>query len=248
MQIKNQVALVTGAASGMGAACAEALEKAGAKVMCLDLHEQMLKNKSHAYAVDVSDEAALTAVFENIKATHGAPRIVVHCAGVVAGQRLVGKEGAMPLADFERVIRVNLIGTCNVMRLAAAHMSTLPALHDDERGVIITTASVAAFEGQIGQVAYSASKGGVVSMTLPAARELSRFGIRVVCVAPGLMSTPMMNQLPEAVQKSLIETSVFPKRLGEADEFARLAMHVVENTFLNGCVLRLDGSVRLAVK
>ena len=179
-------------------------------------------------------------------ARHGAARILVNCAGIGPAKRIVGKDGAMPLADFERVIKVNLIGTFNMLRLAAADMSTLAPLADGERGVIVSTASVAAYEGQVGQAAYAASKGGVVSLTLPAARELAQFGIRVLAIAPGIFATPMLRSLPDEVQASLAASVPFPKRLGEPSEYADLVMTCLRNVALNGEVIRLDGALRLA--
>jgi NAD(P)-dependent dehydrogenase (short-subunit alcohol dehydrogenase family) len=254
MDIKGLAAVVTGGGSGMGAETARHLAKAGAKVAVLDV------NKANAEAVakeigglalecDVSSEAAASKALEAARKANGPTRILINCAGIVRGARVVGKEGPHDLGLFASVIGVNLVGTFNMLRLAAAEMSTLEPLNDTgERGVVINTASVAAFEGQIGQAAYSASKGGVVAMTLPAARELSRFGVRVVTVAPGLIETPMMGSMTKEVLDSLVSTTVFPKRLGKPAEFAKLALHIVENAMINGETIRLDGAVRLAVK
>jgi NAD(P)-dependent dehydrogenase (short-subunit alcohol dehydrogenase family) len=254
MNIEGMAAVVTGGGSGMGAETARHLAKAGAKVAVLDL------NKANAEAVakeiggvafecDVSNEASAKAALEGAKAKNGAVRILMNCAGIAPAARVVGKEGPHDLGFFSKIIGVNLIGTFNMLRLAAAEMSTLEPVNDTgERGVIINTASVAAFEGQIGQAAYSASKGGVVGMTLPAARELARFGVRVVTIAPGLIGTPMLLSMPQEVQDSLVATTLFPKRLGKPEEFSRLALHVVENAMINGETIRLDGAVRLAPK
>jgi NAD(P)-dependent dehydrogenase (short-subunit alcohol dehydrogenase family) len=199
-----------------------------------------------AVACDVTDDKATAAAIAAAHAAHGPARILVNCAGVGPAKRIVGRDGPMPLADFERVIRINLIGTFNAMRLAAADMQGLEPLDDGERGVIISTASVAAYEGQIGQAAYAASKGGVVALTLPAARELSQFGIRVNAIAPGIFSTPMLAALPEDTQKSLAVSVPFPKLLGRPEQYADLALHIIENRYLNGETIRLDGALRMA--
>ena len=218
MDIKGHAAVVTGGASGLGAATASELARAGASVTVLDV---------------------------NLDGARAA-RILINCAGVGPAKRIVGRDGPMPLADFERVININLIGTFNVMRLVAADMQSLSPLADGERGVIIMTASVAAFEGQIGQAAYSASKGGVAALTLPAAREFAQFGIRVNAIAPGIFHTPMLMALPQEAQQSLAAAVPFPKLLGRPDQFAALARHIIENTYINGEVIRLDGALRLA--
>ena len=198
-----------------------------------------------AIACDVSDADSAAAALAKASLAHGPARILVNCAGIGTAKRILGRDGPMPLGDFERVIRVNLIGSFNMMRLASADMAKLEPLGDGERGVIVSTASVAAFEGQVGQAAYSASKGGVAALTLPAARELSQFGIRVLAIAPGLFLTPMLKSLPEEVQTSLGQSIPFPKRLGKPEEFAALVLHCVENLSLNGEVIRLDGALRL---
>ena len=177
---------------------------------------------------------------------HGPARILVNCAGVGPAKRIVGRDGPMPLADFERVIAINLIGTFNMLRLAAADMAPLPPLEDGERGVIVSTASVAAFEGQIGQAAYASSKGGVAALTMPAAREFAQMGVRVLAIAPGIFATPMLRALPQDVQDSLGASVPFPKRLGAPSEFAELVLHCVRNGYLNGEVIRLDGALRMA--
>jgi NAD(P)-dependent dehydrogenase (short-subunit alcohol dehydrogenase family) len=251
MDIKGHAAIVTGAASGLGAATAEMLAQAGAKVALFDLNAdgaRALARKLDGLAVacDVADADATAAAIAQARDAHGAARILVNCAGIGPAKRIVGREGAMPLADFERVIRINLIGTFNALRLAAADMTALAPLDEDERGVIVSTASVAAFEGQIGQAAYAASKGGVASLVMPAARELAQFGIRVNAIAPGIFSTPMLRALPEDVQQSLAAAVPFPKRLGHPTQFAALVRHIVENRYLNGEVIRLDGALRMA--
>ncbi|MFL6834812.1 MAG: SDR family NAD(P)-dependent oxidoreductase, partial [Xanthobacteraceae bacterium] len=200
----------------------------------------------HALQCDVTNAERSSAALREAREQFGAARILVNCAGVGPAKRIVGRDGPMPLAEFERVININLIGTFNMMRLVAADMQNVSPLADGERGVIIMTASVAAFEGQIGQAAYSASKGGVAALTLPAAREFAQFGIRVNTIAPGIFQTPMLMALPEEAQKSLAAAVPFPKLLGRPDQFAALARHIVENTYINGEVIRLDGALRLA--
>jgi NAD(P)-dependent dehydrogenase (short-subunit alcohol dehydrogenase family) len=251
MEVKGQAAIVTGGASGLGAACARTLAAAGAKVTILDMNEKAAADmagelKGHAVLCDVADSASAEAAVKNAAAAHGPARILINCAGVGTAKRIVGRDGAMPLADYERVIRVNLIGTFNMLRLVGAAMQALPALADGERGVIVNTASVAAFEGQIGQAAYASSKGGVAALTLPAAREFAQFGIRVMTIAPGIFSTPMLKALPQEAQDSLGASVPYPKRLGEPREFAALAMHCIHNAYLNGEVIRLDGALRMA--
>jgi NAD(P)-dependent dehydrogenase (short-subunit alcohol dehydrogenase family) len=199
-----------------------------------------------ALRCDVSDAGEAERAVAAARDAHGAARIAVNCAGVATGGRVVGRDGPHDLNQFRRTIEINLIGSFNILRLAAAGMASLEPLEDGERGVIVSTASVAAYEGQIGQAAYSASKGGIAAMTLPIARELARHGIRVMAVAPGLIATPMMTGLPLEVQESLVATTLFPKRLGHAEEFADLVLHVASNRMLNGEVIRLDGAVRLA--
>ena len=254
MDISGQIAVITGAASGMGAATAKALAKAGATIAAIDLNLEAAQKTvdetgGRAFGCDVSDAAAVEAVFKDITAEMGVPRIVVNCAGICPASRVVGREAPHDLALFEKVLSANLVGSFNVLRLAAAEMSKAAPVNDDgENGVIINTASVAAFDGQIGQAGYSASKAGVVGMTLPIARELARFGIRVVTVAPGLIETPMLAGMPQEVHDSLVATTIFPKRLGKADEFAALVKHICENTLINGETIRLDGAVRLAPK
>jgi NAD(P)-dependent dehydrogenase (short-subunit alcohol dehydrogenase family) len=251
MDIKNQAAIVTGGASGLGAASARALATAGAKVAVLDINEKAAAEMAReiggvAVACDVADSASATAAIKKASEAHGVARVLVNCAGIGPAKRIVGRDGAMPLEDYERVIRVNLIGTFNMMRLVAAAMQAETPLTDSERGVIVSTASVAAFEGQIGQAAYSSSKGGVAALTLPAAREFAQFGIRVLAIAPGIFGTPMLKALPQEAQDSLGASVPFPKRLGDPAEFAALVMHIVSNGYLNGEVIRLDGALRMA--
>ncbi len=244
MKIKDQIILVTGAASGMGLATAEHFKQQGATVVGIDL-----KQGDDIYAADISDAASLEKTLTQIQKDIGTPRAVVHCAGIVDGARAVNKEGVQPLDRFKRVIDINLVGTFNVMRLLAAAMMTCEPLNaDQERGVIIMTASVAAFDGQVGQLAYSASKGGVAAMTLPAAREFGQFGIRVMTIAPGIIQTPMMAGMPEKVYDSLTAQVPFPKRLGVAQEYAQLAQQIIENPYLNGEVIRLDAGLRMAAQ
>jgi NAD(P)-dependent dehydrogenase (short-subunit alcohol dehydrogenase family) len=253
MDIKGQAALVTGGASGLGAATARALAAAGARVAILDVNQKAAAEvaidiNGIAVACDVADSASAAAAIQAAAKDHGPARILVNCAGIGPAKRIVGRDGPMPLEDFERVIRINLIGTFNMMRLAAAAMQALEPTPEGERGVIVSTASVAAFDGQIGQAAYSSSKGGVAALTLPAAREFAQAGIRVMAIAPGIFGTPMLRALPQEVQDSLGASVPFPKRLGEPREFAALVMHIVRNGYLNGEVIRLDGALRMAPK
>lgn len=254
MEINGLAVVITGGGSGMGAETARYLAKAGAKVALLDINKANVEKIAAeiggiALECDVSNEASAIAALAAAKAAHGAARILINCAGIAPGARIVGKEGPHDLGLFQKAIGVNLIGSFNMLRLASADMSTLEPLNDSgERGIIINTASVAAYEGQIGQAAYAASKGGVVAMTLPAARELARFGIRVVTIAPGLIETPMLGGMSAEVQESLIATTIFPKRLGKASEYAKLVGHVIDNVMINGETIRLDGAVRLAPK
>jgi NAD(P)-dependent dehydrogenase (short-subunit alcohol dehydrogenase family) len=251
MDISGHAAIVTGGASGLGAATARMLAEAGARVAIFDVNQKAAAEvaidiNGIAVDCDVTDSAATEAAFAKAAADHGAARILVECAGVGPARRIVGRDGPMPLADFARVVEVNLIGTFNALRLAAAGMIPLAPLTEGERGVIVCTASVAAYEGQIGQAAYAASKGGVVGLVLPAAREFAQFGIRVNAIAPGIFSTPMLHALPEAAQQSLAAAVPFPKLLGRPPQFAALVRHIIENRYLNGEVIRLDGALRMA--
>jgi NAD(P)-dependent dehydrogenase (short-subunit alcohol dehydrogenase family) len=253
MDINGVPAIVTGGASGLGAGTARFLASKGAKVALLDL--QIEKARAVAAEIggiaiecDVTSADSVEAAITTAREAHGACGIAVNCAGIGSPARILGRDGPMSLAFFEKVIQVNLIGSFNVLRLAAADMQTRQANQDGERGVIISTASVAAYEGQIGQAAYSASKGGIVSMTLPAARELAQFGIRVLAIAPGLFMTPMMEAFPQEVQDNLAATLPFPSRLGKPEEFGRLVKDIIENPILNGEVIRIDSAVRLTAR
>jgi len=253
MNLAGQAAIVTGGGSGLGAATAMRLAADGARVAVVDLNREAAAAVAGrigglALTGDVADEAAMTAAFGEARAAHGPLRVLVNCAGIASGRRVVGRDGPMPLAEFERVVRVNLVGTFNMIRLAAAEMSTAEPLADGERGVIVSTASVAAFDGQIGQAAYSASKGGVAALTLPVARELAQHGIRVVTIAPGLFMTPMVAALSDEVKAGLAASIPFPRRLGAAEEYAALVAHIVDNRYLNGEVIRLDAALRMAPK
>lgn len=253
MQIDGTVALVTGGSSGLGAATARALASKGARVAVLDLNaakgEALAREIGGVFArCDVADAASATEALAQSRSTLGSPSILVNCAGIGTAGRVVGREGPMPLEAFEKVIRVNLIGTFNMIRLAAAEMSVASARPDGGRGVIVSTASVAAFEGQIGQAAYAASKGGIAALTLPVARELARFGIRVLTIAPGLFKTPLIAELPEETQAALASAIPYPARLGEPEEFAQLVLAMVENDYLNGEIVRLDGALRMQPK
>ena len=252
MQINGQAALVTGGGSGLGEATARELARLGAKVAVLDLNLDNAKKVAAdinglAIQCDVSSGDSMQSAIEQAAAAHGPARILMQIAGIGSAKRVVGKDGsAAPLEDFIKVVNVNLIGTYNAARLFAAAAAKLDPLQDGERGLMVFTASVAAFDGQVGQQAYSASKGGVVGMTLPMARDLAQHGIRVCTIAPGLFATPLMRTLPEPVQQSLAASIPFPSRLGKPEEFAELACHIVTNGHLNGEVIRLDGALRMA--
>src|ERR1051326_3477911 len=238
MDVNGHAALVTGGGSGLGAGTAEALVEAARAVA--------QRIGGLAVQCDVADADSAAAAVAQARERHGAARILINCAGIGPPKRIVGRDGPMPLGDYDRVIRGNLIGSFNMMRLAAADMSKLEPLADNERGVIVSTASVAAYEGQIGQAAYASSKGGVVGLNLPAARELAQFGIRVMTIAPGLFLTPLLRSLPEDVQASLSASVPFPKRLGDPREFADTVLFIVRSAYLNGEVIRLDGALRMA--
>jgi NAD(P)-dependent dehydrogenase (short-subunit alcohol dehydrogenase family) len=251
MDIAGHAAVVTGGASGLGAATARMLAEAGAKVAIFDVNQKAAAEvaidiKGIAVDCDVTDSGATEKAFAKAAADHGTARILINCAGVGPAKRIVGRDGPMPLDDFARVISINLVGTFNAMRLAATAMQSVSPMQDGERGIIICTASVAAYEGQIGQAAYAASKGGVVGLVLPAAREFAQFGIRVNAIAPGIFSTPMLHALPEAAQQSLAAAVPFPKLLGQPLQYAALVRHMIENRYLNGEVVRLDGALRMA--
>ena len=255
MKIEAQAALVTGGASGLGEAVARELARLGAKVAVLDRNLERAQQVAAeiggtAHACDITDTASVEAALDAAAAAHGPARILMNVAGIGSAKRIVGKDGkAAPLEDFARVITVNLLGTYNMSRLFAARCAALAPLDGEDgegRGVMMFTASVAAFDGQVGQQAYSASKGGLVGMTLPMARDLAQHGIRVCTVAPGIFATPLLLELPEAVQASLAASIPFPPRLGKPSEFAELACHIVTNGHLNGEVIRLDGALRMA--
>ncbi len=255
MQIGDSTFLVSGGSSGLGAAAVRLLAQSGANVVIADLDSEGAKRVAkelgpHVQFVqtDVTEESSVQNAVRTALGSFGSLRGAVNCAGIGSAERVLGKTGPHSLSLFLKVIQVNLIGTFNVLRLAAAAIAEAPPLADGERGVIVNTASVAAFDGQIGQAAYSASKGGVVSMTLPIARELARFGIRVMTIAPGIFDTPLLANLPEAARQSLGQQVPFPKRLGKPEEYGALVRHIIENTMLNGEVIRLDGAIRMAEK
>ena len=253
MHLKDQAAIVAGGASGLGAATARKLAAQGAQVAVCDLNIKLAESiaaeiNGTAIVCDVTEAASAEAAVAQAAKAHGPARVLVNCAGIGVAKRVVGRDGPHPLADFEKVIKVNLIGSFNMLRLATAAMSKLEPLAGGERGVVINTASVAAYDGQIGQAAYAASKGGIVGMTLPIARELAQFGIRVLTIAPGLFLTPLLGGLPQEAQQSLAAAIPFPPRLGQPEEFASLVLHMIDNSYLNGEVVRLDASLRMAPK
>jgi len=254
MEMNQCAALISGGASGMGAATAEMLSQHGVKVAILDLNFESAKIIAKningiAIPCDVTQPDSVKKSIHEAEKHHGPARICINCAGIVHGRRMVNQQGTMPLEEFRKVIDINLIGTFNVMSHAAEHMISLPPIGDSqERGIIINTTSIAAFEGQIGQTAYSASKGGIVSLILPAARELAQFGIRVMGIAPGLVDTPMFGKISDTARASLEASIPFPKRLAKPQEFALLVKHIIENAMLNGEVIRLDGALRMQEK
>lgn len=255
MDLRGATALITGAASGLGAATARRFAEQGANVVVLDQNQERalefsaeLGERVIAVAADVTSEAEVSAALSATHERFGSLQILVNCAGIAMALRTTSKNGPHPLDVFETVVRINLLGTFNVIRLAATLMARNEPNEEGERGVIVNTASVAAFDGQIGQAAYSASKGGIVGMTLPIARDLARDGIRVNTIAPGIFDTPLMATIPEAARESLSQQVPFPPRLGKPEEFARLAQQIVENTMLNAAVIRLDGGMRMGAK
>jgi NAD(P)-dependent dehydrogenase (short-subunit alcohol dehydrogenase family) len=253
MQVATQSTLVAGGGSGIGAAVARHLAGLGAKVAVLDVNLDGAQSVAKefgglALACDIASADSAQQAIAAARAVHGPARILVNCAGILAPGRILGKDGPLPLDAFRRVIEVNLIGAFNLLRLAAADMAQLPPLADGERGVVINTSSIAAYEGQIGQIAYATSKAGMAGMTLPAARDLARHGIRVLSVAPGLVATQMITGLPQEMQDALAQSIPFPQRLADPSEVARLVQHMVENVMLNGEVIRLDGALRMPPK
>ena len=252
MDPSGQAAIVTGGGSGLGEATARALAARGAKVAVLDIDLERAERVAAdigalALPCDVTSDAAAAEAVGEAAAGLGAPlRILVNCAGIAIGMKTLGRDGPHPLADFQKVVAINLVGTFNMIRLAARHMALTEPLAHGERGVIVNTASVAAFDGQVGQAAYAASKSGIVGMTLPVARDLARSGIRVVTIAPGIFDTPMMKGMPQEVQDLLGASVPFPSRLGQPSEYAALALAIVENQMLNGETIRLDGAIRMA--
>ncbi|MBE7468075.1 MAG: 3-hydroxyacyl-CoA dehydrogenase [Anaerolineae bacterium] len=255
MDIQDKTFFITGGGSGLGAATARLLVESGAKVMIADVNTTAgesvaaeIGSSARFAPTDVTSAESVQAAVQKTLETFGGLHGAVNCAGIAIAEKVLGKNGPHDLTRFSRVIQINLVGTFNVIRLAAAAMSQNEPTSAGERGVIVNTASVAAFDGQIGQAAYSASKGGVVAMTLPLAREFARYGIRVMTIAPGIFSTPMMAGLPEAAQQALAQQVPFPPRLGRPDEFAALVKHIIENEMLNGEVIRLDGAMRMPPK
>ncbi len=255
MQFDGKTVLVTGGASGLGGATAEMVIGSGGNAVILDVSEQTgqalasrLGPRARFIRTDVTSDAEVQLAVDNTMQTFGAVHGAVNAAGVGAAERVLGKEGPQPLANFTRVVQINLVGTFNVIRLAAAAMAKNDPNDAGERGVIVNTASVAAYDGQIGQAAYSASKGGIVGMTLPIAREFARMGVRVMTIAPGTFDTPLLAGLPEAARQSLAQQVPFPSRLGRPAEYAALVRHIFENEMLNGEVIRLDGAIRMAPK
>jgi NAD(P)-dependent dehydrogenase (short-subunit alcohol dehydrogenase family) len=251
MKLHGEAALVTGGGSGLGAATAAHLARLGCRVALLDINQTAAEFSARRFGglglgCDVTDGPSAEAAIAAARAAHGPARILVNCAGIAAAGRIVSRDGPMPLADFERVVRVNLVGTFNMIRLAATDMTALDPQEDGERGVIVNTASIAAYEAQVGQSAYAASKAGVVGLTLTAAREFATAAIRVVSIAPGLFQTPMVAGLPTEVQQSLGESVPYPRRLGHPEEFAALVEHIAANPYLNGETIRLDGALRMA--
>ena len=253
MKIEGSTFLITGGSSGLGAACVNRLAEAGAKLLVADVNSEAGEALAHQLGkqakfvqTNVASESDVAKAVETAVATFGGLDGVINCAGIAIASKVIGRQGVHALGAFSKVIEVNLIGTFNVIRLAAAVMAEADPNEAGERGVIINTASVAAYDGQMGQAAYSASKGGIVGMTLPIARDLARYGIRVMTIAPGIFETPMLAGLPEKARQSLGEQVPFPSRLGKPAEYAALAQHIIENEMLNGEVIRLDGAIRMA--
>ncbi len=252
MDVSGLGALITGGGSGLGAEAARALTRAGAKVTVLDINLEAAEKVAAeiggiAVKADVRSEEEAEAAVKAAADAHGPTRITINCAGLGRGGRVAGKDGPMPLENFKFVVDVNLIGSFNLLRLTAYEMAKLDPVNDDgERGVVINTASIAAYEGQIGQASYSAAKAGIIGMTLPIARELAQFGIRVCTIAPGLIDTPLFGGLPQTAYDSLVASTLFPKRLGRPEEYAKMAMAIIDNPLLNGETIRLDGALRMS--
>jgi len=251
MELKNTVVVITGAGSGLGASTAHYLGKKGAQIAVLDVNkdavDQVAKEINGLGIIcDVTNEESVKSALKQVKEKFGAPRVCINCAGILGGERIVGREGPMKVEHFRKVIEIDLVGTFIVMEFALAEMMTLdPLPATNERGVVINVASIAAFEGQIGQVAYSASKAGVIGMTLPAAREMGKFGIRVVAVAPGVFETPMMQKASDKIREGLLANAIFPNRFGQPEEFAKFVAHIIDNPMINGDALPLDGAMRM---
>jgi len=251
MEIKDTVVMITGGASGLGESTADYLAQLGAKIVVLDINKQDVLRvasltKGLGVVCDVTSRASVTQALQQAKERFGVPRVCINCAGILGGERTVGRDGPMDLEHFRKIIDIDLIGTFNVMSLALAEMIPLePMGQTAERGVVINVASIAAYDGQIGQAAYSAAKGGVASMTLPVAREMGKFGIRIVCIAPGVFDTPMMEKASEPIRAGLLENAVFPHRFGKPEEFAKFVVTAISNPMLNGDVIRLDGAMRM---
>ncbi len=250
MDVAEQAAVITGGGSGLGAETARHLARAGARVTVVDLNQAGVAAVAEeigglGLVCDVGDGPQAETVMAKAQDAHGKCRLLINCAGIAPGKRIVGRGGPMPLEDFEHAVRVNLIGTFNFLRLAAAEMMTLAPLQDDERGVIINTTSIAYAEGQLGQAGYAASKAGVVGLMMPAVREFAKTGIRVLTIAPGLIATPLLLGMPQEAQDNLAGQVPFPRRFGKPDEFARLVLHIIDNTMLNGETIRLDGAMRM---
>jgi NAD(P)-dependent dehydrogenase (short-subunit alcohol dehydrogenase family) len=253
MVLENAVAVVTGGASGLGAATAILLQEKGMKVAIVDIDQHKLDHfassiGTHGYCVDVTDAIAASSFFNTVEKEMGIPKVLVNCAGIATPSRILGKQGLMSLDFFQKIININLVGSFNMLRLAAEKMIKLEADEDGQRGIIISTASIAAYEGQIGQSAYAASKAGIVGMTLPAAREFASLGIRVNAIAPGVFHTPLLEGLPQEAQDALAANIPNPKRLGKPEEFAKLVWHIIENQYINGETIRIDGSLRMQPK
>lgn len=253
MVFENEVAVVTGGASGLGAATAKYLVEKGMRVAIVDVddkktHDYAASIGAHAYLVDVTNAVLAEDFFNRLEIELGLPRVLVNCAGIATPSKIMGKHGLMPLDFFQKLININLVGSFNMLRIAAEKMAKCIADEDGQRGVIISTASIAAFEGQIGQTAYAASKAGIVGMTLPAAREFATLGIRVNAIAPGVFHTPLVDGLPQEAQVSLAANIPNPKRLGKPTEFAKLVWHIIENQYINGETIRIDASLRMQPK